>query len=334
MIDTVKASFPAVELRNGLVENLDHPGAIAGSSWYLQPDRTVHYNGELQKKARFIRRKGGRVGALTAYSTDGLIDGFHVSLPNHFFTTGGRLFSGQTELSDSLRLVRSHLGEICEPPLISDCRFTRVDLSLQFQVPGIPPAAFFTSLRHARHPGVHSGAEEWSVCSRESGLNFKGSGMTVKLYDKGMEMFSNPSPVVRIEIQLKGAPLKRLLGGEPNGYPTELNFEECYRVYREQLLRFPTVKHLPLQDVQSLRQLTPFLLSSYEASEIKLSDGRTPMEWVEELPLSRQTLSSIRQEMVAAQLEGVGISFSELLPETWPPPCMVNRVLPLNVVGG
>jgi len=325
MVDTITLRSRPLPLRLGIINDHTRPGPTRALNWYYKPKEPTVFNDVVQKKACLLfNGEGGR--HIRLFLTNQFADGFNTSLPNLLFGRTGSILTSQDELDRSMESVFGEIGRVCEIPDGLDYDLTRVDLCLQFRVPGLPAQAFFTSVRSARHPLIHSSAEEWTVRSHSSGINFKGADMMVKFYDKGLELLRTPSDIVRIEIQLRGQALKTRLG-EGGQFPSALQFDRCYEVYRDLLLRFPAIRHLPLDSCLTARQILPFLIASCENSNFTLPDGRRAMELFEQSQMRRPSLSKLRKEVGSTQLEMNGISFEELLPPQWPPPRLVPRII-------
>jgi hypothetical protein len=130
------------------------------------------------------------------------------------------------------------------------------------------------------------------------------------MYDKSLKDRRTPGDVVRVEIQLRDAPLKQsLAGGEE--YVTELDFAQCYQAFRTLLITFAPSQ--PVSTPQDKYEALALIERQAQAAgidspvELLLSTmkARTAREW--------------RRLITAAQLRLENFRWEEVLPESGPP---------------
>jgi len=170
-----------------------------------------------------------------------------VSLSKLLFGNNGRLIKTQSKIDMAMKRVHALVSQIADLPRLklgtgmvpySTIGFNRVDLC--WQIRGRMPD-FIRAHQYVRHPEVHKLPETYG----EQTIRWKGSEMNILIYDKFEEIRDHnrshklpksAKDVVRIEVQLTGSKLERLLG--KGRTVRKLRIEVCYEALRQVLSPF------------------------------------------------------------------------------------------------
>ena len=134
--------------------------------------------------------------------------------------------------------------------------------------------------------------------------------MRLSMYDKQYKRLSTPGDITRVEIQLSKKKLRQLLGNQGEKV-TELDFNSCYRVFRNQLITFaPSVEVDSPRDIYEGLALLEQRVTAHglpSPSELLLSTmpSRTGRDW--------------RKKITAAQLRHENFQWEHVLPIDHPP---------------
>ncbi len=226
------------------------------------------------------------------------------SLPRLLFGHNGRLIQNQAQIDAALDLMRAKAGELGSPPATADLRFVRADLVWQFS---IDPAQVVLAHRNSRHPRIRSNPIRYE----DRSIVFAGRERRVSFYDKVLERFKHPGNVLRVEVQLRGQVLKDQLGD--GDAVTHLDFNACYRVYREILLGF---EPSPVPQVTKIAHL--LAIGEKEGWQ---SNGVTSFQ-LYTAGESARTVRRLKRQMALLRPAIFQIHWRELLPEGGPPPAV------------
>lgn len=234
-----------------------------------------------------------------ASGTDDVLGTFEVSLPRVLFGHNGRLLKSQAEINDALYMVYDLMDQIGErsdePP-----EFKRVDLVWQFQG---DPNLFITAHQHARHRRIRRDVVKYEKGS----LTWIGSGRSVCMYDKCLEMLKVPGEIMRVEVRLRDNVLAKLFGQRA---VRSLNFDTCYELYRNTLLGFCP------SSVPKVSAISEFLaLAEREGWK---SDGVSAFE-IYTQRLSKKQRRRIQKQMAQTRSSVFNFDWADLLPVRYPP---------------
>jgi hypothetical protein len=146
-----------------------------------------------------------------------------VSLPRVLFRTNGTLIVDQRQVEEALRLTGEILAEISTPIVPID-HFTRVDLVWQFR---IDPGDCVLAYRQAIHTRIR---KEARVYGRRS-ISWQGKHLSVRMYDKLLELTRRPGNILRVEVELHGGILREYMTGGKTSL-SRLDFANGYAAYR------------------------------------------------------------------------------------------------------
>jgi hypothetical protein len=167
-----------------------------------------------------------RLSGLRGWGTETTLQYFEVSLPRILFGHNGCLLTTQDKIDEAMDKVFQVLDQIGDFDHLPE--FRKVDLVWQFE---FDPNLFLAAHNHARHRRIKR-----DVVKYEGGsLMWRGSNLSVCMYDKTLEMLKQPGKIVRVEARLQTRALKKYLGPDRQA---GLDFHECYNAYRNILLGF------------------------------------------------------------------------------------------------
>lgn len=330
MIDSIMARFAELPLRPGLIPDLDQfcePTGLPG--W-------VYQLGKPRRRSDGACRSFFLVAPLPAFACNkkltlfghaNVIDGFKVSLPAVLYGSNCHLLCSQAEIDAALDIVSEMLARVVDFDVCTaGVHFTRMDLVLNFAPPGLPPAAFFASMRNCRHSRIRRDMIRYTVGEVPSGLVLKSGELTIRAYDKALKEWGRAGHVTRIELELRRGVLQDFLGNANGGYPNRIDFDRCYRTYRSLLLPLDPVRQLTLAGpFRSSLDFAALLAAHYENEGITLPGGLSPVQLYRD-SFSIQSFYKFRDRVNAAQFSLNEISFAELLPEEWPANHLVYHV--------
>lgn len=190
-----------------------------------------------------------------------------VSAPRVLFGANHRCIRNADQLSQALYGSCEIARQIL--PGFEFNHFTRVDLVYQFRK---DPRWLVSVHRNQRHPWVRSHGCEWFGES----ISWIGKETRIRLYDKAKEVENKAGDVARLEAQLRGAKLRKLIAGHQKRKVEALTWDRCLRAYEWLLMGFQPVS------AAKVSGLTEFLVLA-EQEGWRASDGRTAVEiWLEQ----------------------------------------------------
>ncbi len=244
------------------------------------------------------------VGIFVRAGEDRSIFSVQASLPRVLFGHNGILLKSQADIDLALKEVDRRIDQIAVRA--NNIRtFSRVDLVLHFNG---NPGKFIQAHRNFRFPGIRSEP----VYYGKQGLFWRGSDLKVRLYDKALKEYRKSSEIVRLEFELHGEKLRKSFNG--NWLPVaELNFHDCYRVFRRLAFQFEP-SELPkttrIGDLLAVGATAGWNfqgLSQFDLYTSQLSSKRT---------------SQLRKEIAAKRIEYFSINWANLLPDPLVPPLL------------
>ena len=259
---------------------------------------------------------------LRLFGADDIIYDVECSLPRMLFQENSYLISSQDRIEAALREMESVISHMAIPPENEGppaYEFSRLDLVTQVRIPDVPASRFLQTFAGMSHPRCRT---EDSVYRRRGSsiyAAFDARHLRISGYDKELERTEAPGDVVRLEMRLKGGVLKRVLGPSPSEYPTTLNFDECYRAYRDIMLEFPAVKFSSPPRDRGIRSFLLRVLQWAAGQGWKMPDGRSLIDCLADY-VERQTHRKYVRDVAVSQFQELGIQWPDLFPPTWPPP--------------
>lgn len=218
-----------------------------------------------------------------------------VSLSRILFGDNGYLISRQSHITTALRAVDTLLDAISRKMSVTRT-FSRVDLVWQFER---APADFHAAHSHCVHPLIRKPVVDFN----NNGLEWRGTKIKIKMYDKLLKHSTRPGNVYRVEVELRGRRLRKILG---HGQPiTALDFLDCYATYRQLLCGFTTKPQPNISDIVDLiayaqklgLDLWPYWSCTYK---------------------NRQSRNRARKQLLARKLTYFAVDWKKLLPATRP----------------
>jgi hypothetical protein len=204
MIDTVKLKLYGVPFRP----------ATAG--WEKENGTKTNADGDTNTWIKYQHRESG----LRLYGPDGRATSMEVSLPRLLNGCNGILLRPD-QVNEAYVKALDVSSNVLEG---FDCvdleKLTRLDLVHHFEGWAFD---FVCALRGLKHKGVRNKQVEWF----ESGLEWPGRNLYIRLYDKKLELSGRPGRVQRLEAQLRGKKLPDVWSSS-GGFNVEL----CYEQYR------------------------------------------------------------------------------------------------------
>jgi hypothetical protein len=220
------------------------------------------------------------------------------SLPRMMATNNNNLLETPEQMEEAIKRASDIAALVLAEPLVG--RIKRLDLCSQHRGPA---SLWVAAFRNATHPKIRKKNRD---INGET-LYIKGSELGFCIYDKGLEAKTMRDKVVRLECKLMNA---RMISGcfGKELYLSGLNFDECYRVYRELVLGL-TPEHLVIAG-QTLKV----------ADVLLYFDLKGHHDHVDHLlrAMSRSTRSRTKARMQTSQQRQSGIDLPALLPEHGP----------------
>jgi hypothetical protein len=219
-----------------------------------------------------------------------------VSLPRILFGHNGHLIAWQNEIDAALQkveLILNQFSTALDPARV----YRRVDLVWQFMG---DPSIFALAHRHCRHPMIHRPP----IAYGNDGLEWRGSSLKIIMYDKLLQQAKRSGDVVRLEVQLRGRSLVRLLGNRVA--VSDLIFSRCYKTYRTIIQKF-SAKLVP--KISNTLDLIAFGTEKYNLDLWPhwASTYKNP-----------QSLNRARRQLLVRKLKYFGVNWSTLLPKGRP----------------
>lgn len=212
------------------------------------------------------------------------------------FGTNEVLSTGQDEIErgicKALQII-SQVANLRNAPW----RFTRVDIAIH--VPG-RISEFIPAHEQCRCPGI----KRLPVVYPGESINWYGSRLKVRMYDKSLEQRGIEGSYVRVEVELHGPVLEKHLGG---GKPvSELRHDACYEALRNIVLG------LCPRGVSKASSIASLLALADADGCVTRTGERLSAVYLRSVT-KRQTFN-IRRDMAAQRPQYFGIDWHELLP--------------------
>lgn len=318
MLDTVRSAVSAPW----------KDGVVTPPGWEVQERQPARYDkGGLVRWAvdqRLVREGDDKTGSGFRIGGSGLMaEWCEVSLPRLLFGHNGRVIEDQGQIDQALAMVGERLRYWVnwDRRNFEGWRFTRVDLVQQFRG---SPAAWCAAFVESGHPRVRRKAREFFG----SGLTWDGSECVIRLYDKILEALGQQDgDVVRFEVELKGAALRKCLATEWDQYSdrrfvTRLEFARCYSEYRKILMGFQprALARVP----SGFNRLVAFC--HYH----KFAPGGVPILTLIRDQVSRRSWYRIKAAIREFRPEFTRIDLASLLPASGPMPVHVTDIAAAN----
>lgn len=246
---------------------------------------------------------------IRAYAKNNRFYSVQFSLPRLIHGDNGELIRSQDQIDkahenliNAMEGVADVTGGIIE--------YSRIDLALHFHC---NPKSIIAAHRNCSYPNTKKpGLKEIT----ESSAIWNYTGRTFAFYDKGKQKlaaFGGPEKetnILRVEVRLTKNPLCKLLGGGTP--PTEINFSDCYNVYRSELLAF--APHLKFPVANTKEQALAILDKNCE----KIG-GLTPSQIFTQ-HMTPPTSRRWRRRIADAHAALLDFNWADRLPEDGPPP--------------
>lgn len=258
---------------------------------------------------------------ISLFVAEGHLHWARLELPLMLSTSNSNLISSQAQLDNAFRTFQQIVDPLLVNPygILDSVIFTRVDLVLQIQLPD-KVASFLSSMREV----THAKRKPTSFDSGNVAWGNNKSSMKLTLYDKGLQINNSAGNILRIELRLSKGKLKELLGPSPSAYPTSLDFNRCYSVFRSQMLRFgvtaPSVVKFP-----SRHEFWSYALAKADQAGVRMPDGRSLFDGLQDL-YCPSAAASYRKKASCIQLASWSFDWASEFPEAWPPPHLAIRV--------
>ncbi len=333
MIDTITVS-PSLTPYASLDELLKNEDTN-----YVFSARNTHHSQSGQDKSRAWGQdtsKSVRFG----FDEDKKINRVEGNLPKLLDAARGNLkpsngiqIKTQAEFDAGVSALLFELIKLCGNVSCSDLPISRIDLVLNLH---LNPREVLPLMRHARHPMVRRETETYrndgsswksNLVNPFENLNtvrFSGTKTVITLYDKVRQLLSKQGKTwpdeticVRVEVQLKGkAHIAKAFGQPEANYITldEVNFENCYHVFRSILCQFDHVGKLPL--------FKPNLVNLLATHELYpecwgIYGGMSPLEWYRTTSkVTDKTFKEMRRQVRRAVMELKQFNWHEILHPT------------------
>ncbi len=218
------------------------------------------------------------------------------SLPRLLFETNETPANSQGLIDQGLSEARRIMGEVVYLRDLS-WRFTRVDIFAH--VPG-RITDFIPAHQHCRCSGIH----RLPVIYPGESINWNGSKIKLRMYDKALEQRGERGDFIRVEVELRGDYVPKLLG---DGQPvTALRYDRCYEALRRMVLRLQPRKVAKVSSIASLLVLA-------DANDCRTGDGEL-LSAVHLRSVTTRQQYNLRNQMAALRPEYFGIDWDKLIP--------------------
>lgn len=276
MIDTIRFRLESVPFKN-----------LKCSEWEKHEKISSGFDGNPTESVWYIHKETGlRVGG-SFYSSSWL----EVSLPRLYYGSNGYLLRPK-DINPALSAAFDLAGSVVE--VIKPEKLTRYDLCHHFLGDA---KDYVCSLRGLKHKRVRRVAVEWF----ESGLEWPGTNVFIRLYDKNEEMNKSPGEIQRLEFQIRKSMLRNIWSLEEG-----LNPEKCFKQYRELCSEFAT------RSVPRIGSVSDFLC--WLKAERVMINGIDPVERFL-ASKSRASRYRIEKDLNTVRLEFFDAKFSSQLPD-------------------
>lgn len=200
-----------------------------------------------------------------------------VSLPRLLYGSNGRLLR-PSDVPAAMDVLTGVLASVIDH--VNYDRLTRCDIALHFPVRACESIA---ALRATRHPAVRSMPREFF----ETGLEWIGSQIVIRFYDKGVEQNGVTCDVMRLEFQLRGKALAKLAPLFMNG---AFDVDEVHRVFYNLVSKF---RPRPLAKPATMTEFLALLNSE----NLSFMDGRRCLEVYLSMKSSARYRDQLRREV-------------------------------------
>jgi hypothetical protein len=248
------------------------------------------------------------------------ITAVETSIPKVAFGNNVRVLETEEEFEWAFGKLINQLDAISSK---DGFELTRVDLGWNYRG---KPLEFFLAHEHLNHPmvrkAVASYIEPWEnsriIVTRDNatrtGLEWQGSKIRIRFYDKTKDAkkLGHTEQLIRVEVQLRGKLLRKLLGGNEKQPVHKLLWGKCYPVFRDILRKFPGPEVVPILDGQDKVNLAA-LRAGIAVFDI-LGKGK-----------NRTTVHRLRKRLGRLQLRKYGVDWTWMLPDEFPPPKTVTQ---------
>jgi hypothetical protein len=233
-----------------------------------------------------------------------------VSLPRLLYPNNARLIASQGDLDRAVTKADNLLAQIATDIDPTQRKFTRVDLVAH--VWG-RIGDFIEAHEGVKHPEVH----KWPSIYPGETILWRGSKMSITIYDKYKEMTGSKGKVVRVEIRLRDKKLQKELAG--GSAVKQLNYSKCYRAFRRKILQLAPAPVYRLKswqtDVLYLAMVNKWRCNGKPAWKVLLKR------------YSPKQANTRMRELAAWKLAAYQINWSKLLPLKHPP-----RISPIRFI--
>lgn len=227
---------------------------------------------------------------LRVFGHDGFVENFEVSLPRLIYGSNGILLRGQ-DMNIAYRAALNLVSDVVENPC--PLEVSRYDLVHHFH--GLA-CDYIASLRGLKHKKVRKRCCEWF----DSGLEWPGKDVHIRLYDKRLELEKVPGLVQRLEFQLRGRALNQIWS-----FDKGFDVNACYSHYRALSGQFSS-RSVP--KIGSTNELLSFLIQN----DVKVR-GICPVERFLS-GKSRATRYRISKDLNSVRLDYFDANFMAFLP--------------------
>ncbi len=206
------------------------------------------------------------------------------------------------ELEAAWSKAQRIVGEVAD---LSGCRghLSRLDLTCYVPVQTDLIIQLFDRLsapgfRKATYPARYEG-----------GLHWKGSNKNLLFYSKALEQGEpDTDDRTRIELQLHGNTIARVLGYDAGGKVYEVGVKQCYQSLRRYLLTFPAASVAPEYSQDAL-------VAHASSMGVRAPDGRSLLEWRLDDIKNPKHRRKTRKHIEGMLLKCADFNWADYLPE-------------------
>lgn len=269
---------------------------------------------------------------LRAVVDDDKLEWVECSLPRMLYKHNGFQLKSQSDLHLATSAFDTIFQSLMARTFNSDIELSRLDLVLNLH---LDPRIVLALHQHARHPRIRREVKRYynehpdnsfkDTPHQSNSLNtvlFDGVNTRILLYDKVRQtkgfkgQWPEFSKCVRVEIQLKKKKhIAKMFGLAKDEFMTlrRLDFQDCYRVYRNLLLEFEQVASIPALKPNTASFLA--ILQRYPETWEALG-GVEPMHWYgASKGITKKQLSDVRRKVRGLELQLHDFRWADVLPE-------------------
>ena len=262
-------------------------------NWFLRVSPDLDRHG-YQRASLFGEGPAG----IVVRGHDNVVEWVQASLPRVLYGDNGALLRSPEDVVDAENALNSILDQVSVPE-IAVIEYNRIDLVLHFRA---AVQRYLAAHRHVRHPLIRNETVEYDG----SGIRLPGRKVTIRMYDKLLQMGAGPGDVLRLEIELRKPKLGELFGLADGQAMRNLDFWKAYEVYRSIVCQ---MRPQGLPENLDLNRL----LAECEAVDFRLSNGLTAMETYRGC-VDRKTYLDRRRAVKGMVLTAANIDWQKLLP--------------------